>query len=382
MHALSFTWLAWMAGTTALYWALPARWRPWGLVAVSAAFLLVHAPLSAAILGGFTLVTFLLARGQRIQGWRVAVLVAILIGILVTFKFGQTIAHDSLVQTWIVPLGLSYYAFRCLHYLLERFKGTLAEQSLAEVVGYLWFLPTFVIGPIHRYQPYQRDRARQRWDPALFSKGLERILYGYVKIAVLANYLMNIKLARQIEGLEHQDGALALYLEVVRKGFVEYFTFAGFSDIAIGFSLLLGYRVMENFDWPYLKKNISDFWRAWHISLSSWCRDYIYGGVIATTRSPALAVLATMLVIGLWHELSLRYLLWGLYHGLGILIWQQFHRLKRHLPTVENQALRWLLDGLSIALTVNFFWFSLEIAASENLLETLQVFRIILFFWI
>jgi len=154
----------------------------------------------------------------------------------------------------------------------------------------------------------------------------------------------------------NSDPQLALYLEMVRIGLNLYMLFSGYSDIAIGFGYLLGFKVMENFNWPYLQKNISDFWRCWHISLTSWCREYVYTSVIAKTRSPALGVLSTLIVIGLWHEVSFRYLAWGLYHGLGVVVWQQSKKLREKLPTVHSRGIRFVLDTLSILLTLHFVW--------------------------
>ena len=144
---------------------------------------------------------------------------------------------------------------------------------------------------------------------------------------------------------------------MVTIGFTLYFMFAGYSDIAIGFARMLGFRIMENFNWPYLKKNISEFWNAWHISLTSWSREYIFTSVIATTRSPALASVASLVSIGLWHEVSVRYLLWGIYHGLAVAIWQRFQTVRKHSPvTVTSRPARLGLDILSTVLTVHFVW--------------------------
>jgi alginate O-acetyltransferase complex protein AlgI len=164
---------------------------------------------------------------------------------------------------------------------------------------------------------------------------------------------------------------------MLRIGFNLYFQFSGFSDIAIGFARLLGFRVMENFNWPFLQKNISDFWRCWHISLTSWCREYIYTSVIATTRSPALGVLATLIAIGLWHEVSLRYLAWGFYHGLGIIVWQQWQHLWSSYPEVRLPVFRWTRDLLSTLLTLHFVWLGFllvrqpDFAAMFEMLDTL-----------
>ena len=157
---------------------------------------------------------------------------------------------------------------------------------------------------------------------------MERILYGYVKITLLGNLLVNGWFAQWIAAIAESHVRFKIYLSVVRNGLDVYFQFSGYSDIAIGFALLLGYRVIENFNWPYLQPNISRFWQSWHISLSRWCRDYVYAVVLSSSRSPALAALSTMLVIGLWHAISLNYFFWGLYHAFGIIAWQRFQKLK------------------------------------------------------
>jgi alginate O-acetyltransferase complex protein AlgI len=268
-----------------------------------------------------------------------------------------------------------------MHYALERYKGTLDKHGFKEFLGYLFFLPTIVIGPINRFGPFLRDVRRQRWDGSLMSEGLERILYGYVKITVLGNFLVASQLGGWIETLRPDHPVLGEYLGVVRYGLNSYLQFAGFSDVAIGFALLLGYRVIENFDWPYLRTNISAFWRSWHISLTSWCRDYVYGSVFAVSRSPALGALATLVVVGLWHEISVRYLLWGVYHGVGLIVWQRFQDLKRYLPTVTHPLGRRAIDGLSILLTVHFVWFSFVLVSQPTLAMAWQVYRTILFWW-
>jgi len=165
-----------------------------------------------------------------------------------------------------------------------------------------------------------------------------------------------------------------IYLGIVQNGLNLYFQFSGHSDIAIGLSLMLGYRVIENFNWPYLQPNISAFWQSWHRSLSLWCRDYIYGVVVAQTRSPALGALATMVVIGLWHEMSFRFLLWGAWHGLGIIIWQQWQAVRAGSTMTLPPALRIPLHVFSVLLTVNFVWFGFVILTAPSVAEALNLF--------
>jgi len=288
MHYLSLVWLAWMAGTVSVYWLAPREWRHWVLVAVTIAFLSVHAPVSALLLAGFTLLTYYGTRAAHITGWQAIGVSSIMVGILAFYKIAISGVTGTLVEITVIPLGLSYFTFRCLHLVIERYKTTAAPTSFGDVVKYLVFLPTMVVGPIHRYQQFQRDLRRHRWDFDMLTEGLERILYGYVKIAVLGNYLVSSKLAAFIEDIPPESEGIKLYLLVVKNGLNVYFQFSGFSDIGIGFARLLGFRVIENFNWPYLKPNISEFWQCWHISLSAWCRSYIFDVVIATLRSPAL----------------------------------------------------------------------------------------------
>lgn len=382
MHFLSITWLTWMMATVSLYWIAPLAWRFRLLVAITAVFLLVYAPLSAAILTALTLFTYRLSRKPGLSGYRTLAIGSVIIAVVGFYKIqvaGNSI--NSVFEQGLIPLGLSYYSFRCLHYLLERYKGALSTATFEEFVSYLFFLPTIVVGPIHRFGPFQQDYHRIRWDSRLLSEGMERILYGYVKIAFLGNFLVNARLGNYILGIDPGDEALIAYLEMVQGGFSLYFQFSGFADIAIGFSRLLGFRVMENFNWPYLQKNISDYWRSWHISLTSWCRDYVYTSVVSLTRSPALGAIATLLVIGLWHEVSLRYLAWGLYHGIGIVMWQQFQRLKPVLPEIRGAVTRRLVDAASILATVHFVWFGLIIARQPNFTSVIKVWKTLLTGW-
>lgn len=204
------------------------------------------------------------------------------------------------------------------------------------------------------------------------SMGAERIILGYAKIVLLGNVLTGEIMGGWIAGLDRPDGLLALYLGIVRDGINLYVQFAGHCDIAIGFAALLGFRIMENFDNPYFKPNLQAFWQSWHISLSRWCRDYIYTVVVARSRSPALGVLATMIVIGLWHEISLRFVLWGAWHGGGLIIWQQFQRVRQASTLTIPSALRGPLYVLSMLLTVHFVWLGFVILTAPSFATVLD----------
>ncbi|CCQ73610.1 MBOAT family O-acyltransferase [Magnetospira sp. QH-2] len=376
MHYLSLEYLLWMIGTFSLFWLAPARWRARVLIVLTLAFLLRTSPLSAGILTFFTLVTTYVAGRRDPNGPTIAATGLLFISVLVYFKLnaaGQSI--ESIISDAIIPLGLSYYTFRCLHLLFERYRGRFQETTPMEIVGYLFFLPTILVGPIHRFDAYQRDLYRTRMERDMLPEGIERILYGYVKIGFLGNYLINGLLGDYVDQLPPEQTALAAYLWIVLGGLNLYFQFSGFADIAIGFSRLLGFRVMENFNWPFFRRNLSEYWQCWHISLTGWCRDYIYTSVVSVTRSPALGAIATLLVLGLWHELSLRYICWGLYHGIGLVIWQRFQSLKPSLPAIHSPWLRAALTGLSILFTVHYVWFGFAIVRKANLSEVFDIWK-------
>ncbi len=386
MFVLTGFWLCTLAGVTLIHWILPERWRGWWLALASAAFLGWLSPLSLAFLSGLTLaIYFLTAKAERISGRKLLILIALAGGLLALCK-----THMALIQPVadlgaagngdiLIPLGLSYYTLRCLHYGIEKCKGTIPAHPFRDFIFYIFYLPTFMTGPIHRFPAFEKDMRRKRWDPFVFARGLERILFGYVKICFCANLLATGVFGQLIETHAVAGGSLEAWLLMIQNGITLYFQFAGASDIAIGFGLLLGFNVMENFNFPFLARNISDFWTRWHISLTSWCRDYVYMGTAAVTRNTMLAALASMLAMGLWHEVSWRYLIWGLYQGAGILIWQKFQTLKPHLPRSENKYVHSAARAGSTILTLLYVMLAMYFVRFSSLEESFsQAAKIVL----
>lgn len=387
MSFLSLDWLVALIATVSLYWLCPGRWRQWLLIAITFLFISLKSPESSVILAVFAITTFYLTRGEKVSGKRALLALVVVFATLAYFKlrlFNAGGRAGDVIANVAIPLGLSYYAFRCAHFIFERYRNTLAQPTFKQYLGYLYFLPTLVVGPINRSKEFFEQTASVTWSPSVLSDGLERILYGYFKVAVLSGFLVTSVLGGFILDLPAEKAALRMYLEIVRDGFNLYFLFAGFSDIAIGFGLLLGIRVMENFNWPYIQKNIGDFWRSWHISLSTWCRDYVYFPVLGATRNPYLATLASFVTIGLWHEISFRYIVWGLYHGVGILIWRMFHERTRafRLSLQTKPVLRFVVSAASILLTLHFVFLGLVIINQPSFSAVFEVYRIVLLFWI
>jgi alginate O-acetyltransferase complex protein AlgI len=327
---------------------------------------------SAAPFVALTIVVFLcgraLVRGRLSSSARQRVLLSGLvlpIAHLATFKYlpeyslpiKQMLETLRADETLLLPLGISYYTFRFISYLIEARRGTLPTHGFVDFLCYVSLFTTFPAGPIDRFGRIQPQLTGPAFDSRVFAAGLERILFGAAKKVILADFLI-LGLQDRFARLP-DDPSLATWNAQVAflwcRFLFLYFDFSGYSDIAIGTSRLFGLQVMENFDWPLLRRNISEFWRSWHISLSSWCRDYVYFPVFGLTRNPKLAVYASMLVLGYWHGANPKWLLWGAWHATGLAIWQSWQVVKRRHPALmhTSQTSR-VYRFVAVALTLNF----------------------------
>ncbi len=275
-------------------------------------------------------------------------------------------------------IGTSYFVLRALALWFDAAKGKSGTVALPRVLTYLFFFPTFVSGPIDRYARFQQDVATSR--PVNFNtvdEALWRGVLGLFKKVVLADTLIELCLPPGAEFLPRLNAMstgqtwLAFYAYAARI----YLDFSGYSDVAIAVAMLLGVRVPENFNLPYLARNITDFWKRWHISLSEWLRDYVFlplgvnfsrgifkGKSLAAGCAAALIAFA---LCGLWHGLALNFLIWGLMHG----VWVFAHKL--YSDTGKRSFPGWLTwsrgnpaaTALAIALTFHgvaftWIWFS------------------------
>ena len=246
------------------------------------------------------------------------------VSVIITFSLLYFIiltTYDFTSNRYQLPtlLGISYYTCRNIHLLIEAIKGNMAGVSLRKVFQYNLFLPVLVVGPIHRFHNFNRQVERRKFDGNAIMPAIERILYGYAKIIIIGNWIINTKLNILITAIE-PHGLLFDILISLKSWLYLYFAFSGATDVALGFAKLLGIKLEENFNQPWKAVNLIDFWQRWHISLSSWCKDYIFAPIQALTRNQLLAVTLSMVVMGLWHEASVYYILWGAYHAFGLFL--------------------------------------------------------------
>lgn len=241
------------------------------------------------------------------------------------YKYWKMIVPEFYI---VVPLAISFFTFEYIHYLTDVYQGKIYNRSLKSFLLFIVFFPTLVAGPIKRYEPFN-EQAEQgfhfNWEH--LSYGGYRIMIGLAKKLILADGLS--KWADRLNQPEMYD-PLILWLAVFAYSFKIYFDFSGYSDIAIGSARLFGFQIPENFNWPYLQRNISQFWNHWHISLSSWIRDYIFiplGGSRGKPLKVFVTFLLVMAISGLWHGAAWNFVVWGLYHGMGLALYNVYRRV-------------------------------------------------------
>ncbi len=339
----TYAFLAFFAVVFPIYWALPWRrarllwllaasaffymsWNPWliTLILFSASvdyfsaqalekvtrpglrrlLLIGSITLNLALLAFFKYVNFFLRSANGLASW-----------------LGYDL-HTPLFDI-ILPLGISFYTFETISYIVDVYLGrTKAVRNLLDYALFILFFPHLVAGPIVRPRDFLPQLARPKaWRWSRASLGVRMFLFGFVKKAVIADRLA--PLAEAVFGKPSAYSSLSVWAGVLAYTVQIYCDFSGYSDMAIGLAHLFGFKLPQNFRRPYLAGDISDFWRRWHISLSSWLRDYLFiplggsrGGEWQTCRN----LLIVMLLGGLWHGANWTFVAWGLYHGLLLVV--------------------------------------------------------------
>ena len=362
---------AFLALTCVVYWILPSqRARQWLLLLAGVTFYTYYYPPHAIVIGALTVAVFATtlwteraSPGARRRG--LAGAAAACIAVLAFYKY-QGFFRDSLVAVGVspasgwntdirAPLAVSFFTFEYVHYLIELRRGTIRRAGFLEFFVFIMFFPTLICGPIKRFNTFEPQIDRVRFDPEEVNQGLGRIVVGLAKKIVVADTV-----ARWIAPIWADPGASgvgALWLGTYGYALQIYFDFAGYSDIAIGSAQLLGYHVPENFNAPYLKSNIAAFWRSWHMSLTSWITDYVYIPLCGSRRGAwrgHVNRLTAMTLCGLWHGAAWHFAAWGLYHGAGLCVYRGYQDLRERLQPDWTPSRNVLLRGVSALATFHF----------------------------
>lgn len=249
-----------------------------------------------------------------------------------------------------LPVGISFYTFQCLSYTIDVYRGSVpAQKNLINFGAYVALFPQLIAGPIVRYADIARELEHREhsWDNT--AAGLRRFLVGLGKKVILAdNFALLIRLFRQ----SGEKSVLFYWMYAVAFTLNIYFDFSGYSDMAIGLGRVLGFHFVENFNYPYLSRSVTEFWRRWHISLGSWFRDYVYipmGGSRVSRWRWVLNILTVWMLTGLWHGAAWNFVLWGLLFA-GLLLAEKWIPVLQRLPGVLRHGYVLLAVVLSFVL--------------------------------
>jgi alginate O-acetyltransferase complex protein AlgI len=350
---------------TATYWLLPVRARPPWLIAGGLVFYANYFPAHLALIVIMTAGVYgaaLIATRSRVPGtWVLAAGIVGCLAVLGYYKYTEMVLHtfgqiglrlDFTLVPIRAPLAISFFVFEYVHYLIELRRGRIRPGRPQDFFLFILFFPTLICGPIKRFYDFAPQLSvPRRFSGIETSAGLERIVIGLGKKLIIADTVRRLIAPIWAHPLAATRGTL--WLATYGYALEIFFDFSGYSDIAIGSAQVLGFRVPENFNYPYLQPNIALFWRSWHMSLTSWITDYVYvplGGNRHGGARAQLNRLLSMALCGLWHGAAWHFVLWGLYHGIGLNCFRLYERLKPRWRTVRPAG----VAGRAVATIVTF----------------------------
>ena len=269
--------------------------------------------------------------------------VAIHIGLLCVFKYTDFMISNvnGIFKTSIpllriaLPIGISFYTFQILSYVIDVYNGKVkVQKSFLKLATYVMLFPQLIAGPIVRYETVEEELTSRESNFEKFAYGVRRFVIGLAKKVLIANMLGEL-----CTKFTATDEKSVLFYWIFAIGYMLqiYFDFSAYSDMAIGLGRIFGFHFLENFNYPYISKSITEFWRRWHISLSSWFRDYVYiplGGNRKGVKKQIRNILVVWALTGIWHGASWNFVVWGLMFGVLLIIEKFF--LAKYLEKVPN----------------------------------------------
>ena len=376
--------LGFFALILAIYYIIPWKFR-WGLLLAGSIIFYASADWKMLALIGASIGVSYVA-GLKIESeknkksgwlWGCILVLVLILGFFKYFGFfaesvnvflGKLgLASESKALQLVMPLGISYYTFKIISYLVDISKGKIdAEKHFGYYALYISFFPQILCGPIERAEHFLPQlKYGCKFEEKLAAEGLERIVIGLFKKLVIAD-----RLALYVSSVFDAPMNYPGLASIMALGFYSiqiYCDFSGYSDLAIGMAQMLGIRTKENFAYPYFSRSIKEFWTRWHISLSSWLKDYIYiplGGNRKGKIRKHLNTLATFLVSGIWHGSTVNFVLWGGIHGL----WNMISTPKTDKDPWWKQTLQTLITFIGVTFAWLFF-------RAKNLSVAVQMIR-------
>ncbi|WP_160036124.1 MBOAT family O-acyltransferase [Paenibacillus sp. An7] len=379
-----------------VYYVAPQRWKNAALLLISLLFYAWGEPVYILLLLFSSVVDYmnglLMDRYEQREKIRRFILVFSLIvniGVLSFFKYADFLIHSTneLLGTSFValdlplPIGISFYTFQTMSYMIDVYRRNVpAQRSFINFAAFVSMFPQLVAGPIVRYEDIDKQLTRRHVSLELFASGVRRFIIGLSKKVLLANNI-GMLWDTTLSGSSELT-IMGAWIGITAFAFQIYFDFSGYSDMAIGLGRMLGFEFPENFRYPYISENASEFWRRWHITLGSWFRDYVYfplGGSRVRKWRLLVNLFVVWFLTGLWHGASWNFVLWGLYFGFLIAIeklwlgkWlERIWRPFRHLYFIAVILIGWTLFAIEdLALLPHYLHVMLGFSQAEWISRT------------
>ena len=349
MNFISLTFVFLFPVVVLLYWKIPWKHRELFLLAVSYFFYIRESSWAGGLLLLTTAVTYLagiaIEKGRHRRNWMIFA-VAVCLGLLTGLKYS------------VPPVGISFYTFQTMAYVIDVYRGEIsAEKNPASYALFVSFFPQLVAGPIERagnlLGQLKEKHTRSRVD---LLNGFWLMLRGFYKKVVVADYLAVY--VDRVYAAPQDAGGIGAVLGTVFFAVQIYCDFSGYTDIARGAARMMGIRLMENFRHPYRAVSIQDFWKRWHISLTRWFTDYVYiplGGNRRGFVKRCRNVLIVFLLSGFWHGASWNFVVWGLIHGIYMVVAMCFSRIRKDKKRILHPAAGWVMTMLLVNIAWVFF---------------------------
>lgn len=273
------------------------------------------------------------------------------------------------IPTIPLPIGISFYTFQAMSYVIDIYrKDGKVQKNIFNLALYISMFPQLVAGPIVRYETVDKQITERSYSFYKFNFGLERFIKGLFKKVIISNTIG--ELASLIYALPNSEmTVITAWIGAIAYTFQIYFDFSGYSDMAIGLGKMLGFDFLENFNYPYISKSVSEFWRRWHISLGSWFRDYVYiplGGSRIGTVKLYRNLAIVWIITGIWHGASWNFILWGVYFGIFIILERAFlQKVLNKLPSI--------LQHIYLMIIVIFGWVLFSQSDISSTVEYIKV---------
>ena len=328
-----------------LYFIVPKKFKNFILFLSSIFFYFCGEPIYTFLMIGEIFIAYVGARyleKHRKKSILVSLL-AIHIGALGLFKYSdftinninQIFGSKIPLLKLALPIGISFYTFQIISYVVDVYRGKVkAQKSFLKLATYVSLFPQLIAGPIVRYETIEKELDNRTSNFENFAYGVRRFVIGLGKKVLIANMLGELC---DVFSTTNEKSILFYWIFAISYSLQIYFDFSAYSDMAIGLGRMFGFHFLENFNYPYISKSITEFWRRWHMSLSSWFRDYVYiplGGNRKETIILVRNIFIVWALTGIWHGANWTFVIWGLMYGIMLIIEKLF--LTKHLETMPS----------------------------------------------